>query len=36
MKASGRTVAEIARLMVTSERTIRRVLAATAGPSDDG
>jgi DNA invertase Pin-like site-specific DNA recombinase len=29
MKASGRTVAEIARLMVTSERTVRRVLRAT-------
>lgn len=29
MKASGRTVAEIARLMVTSERTVRRVLRAS-------
>lgn len=29
MKSDGRTVAEIARLMVTSERTVRRVLAAT-------
>lgn len=30
MKSSGRTVAEIARLMITSERTVRRVLSASA------
>jgi DNA invertase Pin-like site-specific DNA recombinase len=36
MKSAGRTVAEIARLMVTSERTVRRVLVAMpAGESDD-
>ncbi|MEC5193535.1 MULTISPECIES: recombinase family protein [unclassified Arthrobacter] len=34
MKSRGRTVAEIARLMVTSERTVRRVLGATTADSD--
>lgn len=34
MKSAGRTVAEIARLMVTSERTVRRVLAATSARSE--
>ncbi|MGO4120699.1 recombinase family protein [Arthrobacter sp. YAF16] len=34
MKSSGRTVAEIARLMVTSERTVRRVLGAQTAESD--
>lgn len=34
MKSSGRTVAEIARLMVTSERTVRRVLGAATAKTD--
>ncbi|AUZ33646.1 DNA invertase [Arthrobacter sp. PGP41] len=34
MRASGRTVAEIARLMVTSERTVRRVLGGATAESD--
>jgi DNA invertase Pin-like site-specific DNA recombinase len=34
MKAGGRTVAEIARLMVTSERTVRRVLGEAAAENE--
>ncbi|WP_370124947.1 sigma factor-like helix-turn-helix DNA-binding protein [Arthrobacter sp. MW3 TE3886] len=34
MRASGRTVAEIARLMLTSERTVRRALSETTATNE--